>query len=53
MFGTQRVEALLRDAAGAGHSADAIIAQLRLAVERFLAGAAAEDDQTAIIIRRL
>jgi phosphoserine phosphatase RsbU/P len=52
MFGVGRVSEALRGAATEGESAQAIIETVRAALEAFLEGRAADDDRTAIIVRR-
>lgn len=50
-FGQERVETLLRDAAGEGCPASEIVSRVKAAVDVFTEGTEQQDDQTIVVVR--
>jgi sigma-B regulation protein RsbU (phosphoserine phosphatase) len=53
MFGTERLEAVLRDHPSACHSAQATVDAILAAVSAFQSGTAHFDDETLVVLRVL
>ena len=53
MFGRERIQQVVREASGAGASAQSIVDTLDAALTTFVAGARVKDDVTFVVIRAL